>query len=610
MKRLTWILTAVIALCALALALVLWRVDTEALRTRLSHAASASLGQPVAIESLGLSFFPPALRLRGTRVGAARSDAHALASVPEIRLGLRLLPLLSGQVALGTVVVEGAHLRLPDSPRPAGSAARRPDSGESRASAPSPDAALGLAVVADRLLIRDATLEVGASRLEQAQAEGSLSIDASGRLERVELVLDGTLRGERDGLRLDGPLRLELRMPGRFELDLSRASLATEDGAGKPAGTPLRVSGELDATIPVEQISAGRILFGEARIPFTAKIDGESLALRIPPGSLDLASLGPLREDGSAELRGRVLYGALHVAGSRGTGWGLSGEGRLDGVELPFAAGSARVRGRFRLDQQQIRIGPVELDFGAEPVAVRGMYALDSGSFEIELVVEDAEVAPLVAAFSERLRVDGRLSGKLALAGGTGGPRLLQTLSGRGRVQIENGRIHGLSLLGSLEGSLASVPVLLAKLGGRDLSRYEQEEFHRLSADFVVERGRAWTNNLALDYRGARAELRGSVGLEDADLDLAGRVTLNVEAAPGETEAGSGRSRVIPIAGVTGTLYQPRVRIEASTLLALASEYAVASPVLERIEERIGSENVEAVKGLLDRILGGGQDRR
>ena len=67
---------------------------------------------------------------------------------------------------------------------------------------------------------------------------------------------------------------------------------------------------------------------------------------------------------------------------------------------------------------------------------------------------------------------------------------------------------------------------------------------------------------------------------------------------------------MIPIAGVTGTLYQPRVRIEASTLLALASEYAVASPVLERIEERIGSENVEAVKGLLDRILGGGQDRR
>ena len=606
MRRLAWILAAVFALGALALALILWRVDTEALRTRLTDTVSESLGQPVTIESLTLAFFPPALRLRGTRVGDPGGGARALARVPEVRLELRLLPLLGGRVVLGTIVLEGAQLRVPDAEGFVDFTAPGPSSASTGIS----EAALGFAVVADRILVRDATLEFGSVRLEQVRAEGSLALDGSGGLERAGLVLDGTLGGERDGLRLDGPLRFELRIPGRFELDLSGSVLATATGAGKPAGTALRVSGKLDAALPVEQISAGKIVFGEARIPFTAKFDERSFALRVPSGSLDLASLGPLWSDGRAGLRGRVLYGALEAARFRDAGWDLRGEGRFDGVELPLAAGPARVRGRFDLAKQQLRIGPVEIDFGGATVGARGLYALDSGSFEIESVAENAEVAPLVAAFSKRLRVDGRLFGKLSLAGRTGGAGPFQSLSGRGRVQIDDGRIHGLSLLSSIEGSLASVPVLLARLGGRNFSRYEREEFRQLSADFILEGGRAWTNNLVLDYRGARAELRGSIGLEDAGLDLAGRVTLDFEAGPGQLGGGSERRRVIPIAGVTGTLYRPRVRIEASTLLSLASEYAAASPLLERIEERIGSENVEAAKQLLDRILSGGRDRR
>lgn len=609
MKRLAWILIAALALGAAALCIVLFSVDTEKIRGRLAETASRSLGRQVAIASLDLAFFPPGIRVEGTRVAGARAGSAALAEIPEIRVDLRLLPLLRAEFVVASIVVEHARFKIPEDPGAAGFPAS--GSGAEDLAAGLPVTALGLAFVADRVQLRDATIELGNARLEGVQAEGSVALDASGGLERAGFVLDGTLRGRRDEIQLRGPLRLELQIPGRFELDLSQAALTSASGTGKAAGTALRILGELDAALPPERISEGSIVLGEARIPFTAEFGAGGLGLRLPPGSIDLALIGPLFSDHGRPLAGRVLHGPIQVARTHEVGWEWFGEGRLDAVEFSLGGAPVVASGRFRFEDLGLRVSPLDLDFGGEPIQARALYAFGSGRFELEAAAQDAEAAGLVAAFSDRLRLEGRLSGKVSLAGNAPGPALFESMSGRGRFRIDDGRIHGLSLLASLEGSLAGVPVLLARLSGRDLSRYEQEEFRRLSAEFVVDQGRVWTNNLILEYRGARAELRGSIGLEDLGLDLAGRAILDVEPGSGAADAGSAGGRVIPIAGVTGTVRRPRVHIAPSTLLALTAEYAAASPLLEKIEEQIGTENVEAVKGLLDRILGGSaRDRR
>jgi hypothetical protein len=140
---------------------------------------------------------------------------------------------------------------------------------------------------------------------------------------------------------------------------------------------------------------------------------------------------------------------------------------------------------------------------------------------------------------------------------------------------------------------------------GKDLSRYEEEEFESLSADFRVADGRLFTQNLTLVYRNATAHLRGGIGLSDGALDLSGRVMLSREVDE-ELGKASGRQTVIPIAAITGTVDSPRLRLDRQALAGLALEYASGSGRLqEKLEEALGEEGAGQVKDLLDSLLRG-----
>ena len=66
---------------------------------------------------------------------------------------------------------------------------------------------------------------------------------------------------------------------------------------------------------------------------------------------------------------------------------------------------------------------------------------------------------------------------------------------------------------------------------------------------------------------------------------------------------------MVPIAGVTGTLDRPRVRLDRNALAALAAEYATGAELNEALDKTLGPGTGEAVQGLLEQLLKGGRKR-
>jgi hypothetical protein len=201
--------------------------------------------------------------------------------------------------------------------------------------------------------------------------------------------------------------------------------------------------------------------------------------------------------------------------------------------------------------------------------------------------------------------VTGLLAGSLKLAG----PPDVAGLRGGGSFEILQGQVRGLSVMKSVLGQLSAIPVLVARAKGRDLSRYEEEEFQRLAVRFRLRNARALVDELVLEYRHAVVELRGSVGLVDGDLDLKGKITLSEELDAELAGTDRGAKRVIPIAGVRGTLERPTVVMDRAAIASALSTYATGGVVREALEERLGEDGADAVQDMLEQIFGGQKKR-
>ena len=125
-----WIVGGLVALAVLATVLVPLFIDEQALFDMAQEQIKANTGGEFIVEGgAELSFFPRfGLRLEDTSLDLpARSeyDPSIQASIAELDVGLSLLPLLSGNVDVGTIVIAGVTAditdaaALPPAPAPA-----------------------------------------------------------------------------------------------------------------------------------------------------------------------------------------------------------------------------------------------------------------------------------------------------------------------------------------------------------------------------------------------------------------------------------------------------------------------------------------------------------
>jgi hypothetical protein len=420
-RRVLWIVGAVLALFAAFVIAAFFLIDAEKLREPLREAASKALGREVTIGGLDLDLLPlPSLEASELRVAGARADTPDFAQVASVRLRVALLPLLRKQVVVRALELQQPRIFVsldregrPELPGAAGG------SDASRAEpAPAPErtsATPSLAV--QSLRIRKGDLRYGDWQLSGLDVDGSLGLDGAGRA-RIRTNLQGPVRASAvdadtrfqldlasgelraasaevhvDELdyasgetRLRGPVDLSASLGQRWSVDFRGAELRVPGAVHKKAGTQLSLAGEL-AQVPSPE-SLG---------PFDVRLAGSEL--RVTPelargrvsvaGPLDLAALRPVLDPGRPELGGQITLDGMGVELE---GIRLFGAASLDAVTAPTPQGQILVSGQLRGRGRQLVLEQGRAEIGGQPVQLDASYDLDSGKAKLQTRTSEAQV--------------------------------------------------------------------------------------------------------------------------------------------------------------------------------------------------------------------------
>jgi hypothetical protein len=655
------LVVAVFVAAALAL-------DPASLREPLAALASERLERPVELGEMQLDLFPvPTVQIAEVRVGAERPGAPPLAEVAEIRLRPALLPLLLGRVVVRSLEIRSPVLRLPlderGLPKPPGA------DGGGGARSPEPDGSSAPLMAIDSIRIDGGRVEAGPWRVENLTLDGGLSPDASAsfsleadlpglaRLREVQVDMEGLLGagrvatvkgrledadlatlGQRLGSDLDlkgkasgsftarvearelvaatldldatgveveaeafslrGRIPLRAELGGPFTLDLRDAALDVGESLRKPVGAELRATGMLPARLPPEQLEQLEIWLGPSPVPLSVDLREGAPRAAVAAATIELEPLRGWIVDPPEGLAGRIEVEELALRSDP-----PSASGRVHLAEVAFAleGGPVVVSGPVNVGELELVADPLEVRVGGELLQVTARYLIKPGTSTFTVSAEQAQLGSLAEVATGKRDVDGTLAFRAKIDASDGFTRL----AGNGRLEVTNGLIQGFSLAEQVLGELAALPLVVAQLGGKDLTRYFEEEFDLLSATFRLENHELVTNDLTIVQDYTRAELRGRIGVLDGSLEMSGRLVIG-EALDAELSgAERGREKVIPITGVGGTISRPKVRLDQRALAEVAAAYATGGRMREKLEETVGPEGAQAVQDLLEQLLRG-----
>jgi len=432
-------------------------------------------------------------------------------------------------------------------------------------------------------------------------------------------VADASLRA--GDVAAQGPVAIKARLhravavpEGDFEVDATRAQLSAYGGAfKKPPGAPATASGKLvrdaNGRLGVDAVRLSiKNMNGQMRVtPDGVHFDAAPFDLtgwgEVIPALVSVAPEGTIAIEGV-----RVATGPL----------ALTGRVRLDGVRL-------RPAGRAPIALRGALIGQ-----GAS-LASEGLFATVSGQrIALALRVDGLDDAPRHHSQLDTKSADARallealtgkpdlLEGPATIAADLAGPfdaTALAGVAGGIDLAVGAGRIPGVSPLRAavdgLAGHSESARLIDRKRAEVSLAPYLGDHFESITGHFAVGGGRARTDALVLRYPGYQLELRGSVGLADQSLDLAGRIALEEKVltalAERPPEEAGGGTRVIEVARVRGTAEQPKLEIDRAGALAFAATFALAQrrEKLERkLDKQLGDGSGGAILDALDQLLG------
>jgi hypothetical protein len=437
-------------------------------------------------------------------------------------------------------------------------------------------------------------------------------------------VADASLRA--GDVAAQGPIALKARLhgdvavpEGDFEVDATRAQLSAYGGAFKKSpGAPATASGKLvrDAN--------GKLGVDSVRL----SIKNMNGALRAAPDGLHFSaapfdlkgwgevipSLAAVAPEGNIAIEGmRVATGPL----------ALAGRVALDGVRLrPAGRAPIALRGALVGQGASIASEGLVAIAGGQRIALRLRADKLDGAprHHLQLDTQNADARALLEALTGKPDL---LEGPATIAADLAGPldaTALAGVAGGIDLAVGAGRIPRVSPLRAavdgLAGHSESARLIDRKRAEVSLAPYLGDRFESITGHFSVGGGRARTDALVLRYPGYQLELRGSVGLVDQSLDLAGRIALEEKVltalAERPPEASGGGTRVIEVARVRGTAAEPKLEIDRAGALAFAASFALAQrrEKLERkLDKKLGEGSGGAILDALDQLLGKKDER-
>jgi hypothetical protein len=384
MRRLAWTLGAIVLAAVAAVALVPVLIDARAVQTELQRRLSATLGGQVSWQELDVRLLPaPRGELRGLRVDI---PAKLGASADEVKVYLRLWPLLRGEPQISSIAVQRPQVRI----TPAGAAtdeqktvdvmalyraAMEPAARALQDFAPEMEFQLNEAVVAlgEQFTLRDvralARTDSSGVQLEASSAATlwqRLSVKA-----RVEYAdLSARASATLEGLALDkdvppAPLRAELRTDGAkaiecdFDGSVGALVSAVKGKLLLPAGRSPHLAAELTGVDVAQALALARkkgvalevveSAEGKLSLATTASIDESwGLTLRVvkSDAAVKLAQLPWKLSPRAAQVsasKARVNVSGLEGFIEKSTFSAVNADIDLEGKRLASASGRARL---------------------------------------------------------------------------------------------------------------------------------------------------------------------------------------------------------------------------------------------------------------------------
>ena len=318
-----WIVGALVAIAVLAMFLVPMFIDEQALLDMAQEQVQTQAGGELIVEGdAELSFFPRfGLRLEETTLNLPAQteyDQRISATIAELDVGLSLLPLLGGNIDIGTIVIAGVTAditepqALPPAPEPRpimsdrewekrGEIIRQTKEKERQRQLDEGGGVSGIAIMAEAIQIEDITviqrtrdgelsneIRIAAltltdvnTRNEPMQLEGALTVLGDGSTAPLDIALDGAIRIASDFSKIE-IADLNTEVVGA----LTQPVESTLNGAF--VMTPAKADFTLSAGLPGGDVT-GQLVWSALESPEikldinTARLDADQIQPAPPP---------------------------------------------------------------------------------------------------------------------------------------------------------------------------------------------------------------------------------------------------------------------------------------------------------------------------------------
>ena len=486
------------------LALLPRLLDTPAFHAYISHAAGQAVGRPVKFVSISVSLLPlPSVKLQGLEIADdPRFGSTPVLQVEEVRLGVRVKPLLSLRIELASLTLDRARIELVE----VGgrwnvatlAAPAVPPKSSPRAVPGLPATAAVGSVMVSRVRFTDAAVHVR----RHGDSRQDLRVDG----------INGTVSGV-GGPELDirGEARLE---PGALKLTDIRATV------GLRGSEPL-VKGSLSVE------------------------------------AADIAPLARALLAASPSFSGPVK-GKLQLAGTPAR-LGATGELELSRVTMSQDMPQCPVPIRRQLVFDAVRVpvllkpsafesAPLSARLGKGTVAVNATAGLDASQRVTltDIKVAGVELLPVLQGY---LCQDFAVSGALDLGGELSmrPPDVWRTMNGTGRFTVGPGRLVGGGALALVREVLQAGSVIDRALRGSFSGPGKTAlEFQSITGTYRITNGLVRTDDLVYRARDLTMTAAGTYALADGRTDMAVAITQSAGQFRAQVTGRGGSFRVVP----------------------------------------------------------------
>ena len=598
------VIVIVLGLLIVALLSLPFLVDLASYQDHYKPLIEEALNRKIQVQAIRLTIWPRiGARITGFTVMDDPSfSASPFASLSSLDVGVKLWPLLTKKIEVEEITLREPLITVikskagvtnvstigPKSPVPADR--RPPDSPQ-----PQGDPLEALALLAvDRLLIDGGTV---------IYRDLSTAPETEYRVQDLVLDLKSVHLGETPTIHFSAttlPQNLPVTLDGSFgplvqALEIKQYQFTLAIGRMALALHGALLGGQLDAVVTAPSISTAdfpvtlplirpveiKDLRIVAKAPYPLKSGASPLAL----ADVTDLTLAVVMGKSSLNVRGKAIGGHARVMVSSPS---------VDTADLPVESGlkkSVEIRNiemNADLKGQEVRLSNLSLEVFNGQVKAQGGTSLGTSTppFNGKLTVQGVQMGQALGAVDPQspLLISGRAAADVAVAGrGFSWVDLTSALEGPGHVEIKDGKIEGVNLIGEA--------TALLKVAGISLEQAKATAFSTIESDFMIKQGRVNAQKILMDSHDFQATGHGTVGFDQTlnlamNLNLSQTLTQKIAGSSPLVKAASlgGRLR-LPLL-ITGTLPRPSFALDARGLTG-------------KVQEQVQEKAKDTVEGLM-----------